>query len=50
MFLNNFVNSNLFFILYGPYYKCKLELKSNSSKIFSADFKFIYVHIFLFFC
>jgi len=32
----------------GPYYKSKLELKSNSSEIFSVNYKFICVHIFIF--
>jgi len=31
-----------------PYYKSKLELKSNSSKILPVNCKFICVHIFLF--
>jgi len=32
----------------GPYYKSKLQLKSNLSKILPANCKFICVHIFLF--
>jgi len=32
---------------YGSYYKSKLELKSNLSKIFPGNCKFICVHIFL---
>jgi len=34
--------------VYGPYYKSKLELKSNLSEIFPVNCKFIRVHIFLF--
>jgi len=34
---------------FEPYYKSKLELKSNSSEILSANCNFICVHIF-FFC
>jgi len=32
----------------GPYYKSKLELKSNSNDILPVNCKFICVHIFLF--
>jgi len=32
----------------GSYYKSKLELKSNSSKILPVNFKFTCIHIFLF--
>jgi len=34
----------------GPYYKSKLELKSNSSKILPVNYKRICVHIFPFLC
>jgi len=33
-----------FFALIGPYYKNKLELKLNLSKILPSNCKFIYVH------
>jgi len=32
----------------GPYYKSKLELKSNSSEILSSNCKFTCVHVFTF--
>jgi len=32
----------------GPYFKSKLELKSNSCEILPVDCKFICVHIFFF--
>jgi len=35
-------------IVFGPYYKSKLELKSNSSEILTVTYNFIYVHIFFF--
>jgi len=36
------------FLNSGPYYKSKLELKSNSSEILPVNCKFIFVNIFLF--
>jgi len=38
---------NLYYIRLGPYYKSKLELKSNSSEILPVNCKFICVYIIL---
>jgi len=42
------VEIRIAFVVLGPYYKSKLELKSNSSEIFPINCMCICVHIFIF--